>query len=65
MMIRRSFDPPSWIALHVIAVDTTPGGEAVLWEGPEVEAIIVACSIPGIFPAVVLVRGRLSAETAG
>jgi NTE family protein len=38
--------------LHVIAYDVTTGGEAVLSEGPAVEAIVAACSIPGIFPAV-------------
>jgi NTE family protein len=64
MMIRSSIDRRSWIAFHVIAVDPTSGGEAVLSEGPEVEAIIAACSIPGIFPAVVLVGGRLSADIA-
>ena len=40
------------IPLHVVAFDVTTGAEAVLSEGPAVEAIVAACSIPGIFPAV-------------
>jgi len=55
MTIRSSIDWPSWIPLHVIAVDTISRGEALLSEGAEPEAIIAACSISGIFPAVVLV----------
>ena len=42
------------IPLHVIAFDITTGAEAVLSEGPAVEAILAACSIPGIFPAVAM-----------
>ena len=42
------------IPLHVIAFDITTGEEAVLSEGPAVEAIVAACSIPGVFPAVAL-----------
>jgi NTE family protein len=42
------------IPLYVIAFDITTGTEAVLSEGPAVEAIVAACSIPGIFPAVAL-----------
>ena len=64
MMIRSSIDRRSWIPFHVIAVDPTSGGEAAFSEGPEAEAIIAACSIPGIFPGVVLVGGRLSADIA-
>jgi NTE family protein len=40
------------VPLHVIAFDITSGTEAVLSEGPAAEAIVAACSIPGIFPAV-------------
>jgi NTE family protein len=38
--------------LHVVAFDITSGEEIVLTEGPAAEAIVAACSIPGIFPAV-------------
>ena len=42
----------------------TSGWEALLAEGPAAEAIIAACSIPGIFPGVVLVGSRLSTDIA-
>jgi predicted acylesterase/phospholipase RssA len=64
MMIRSSIDRRSSIAFHVIAVDPTTGGETLLSEGPAAEAIIAACSIPGIFPGVVLVGSRLSTDIA-
>jgi NTE family protein len=43
----------------VIAFDITSGTEAVLSEGPAAEAIVAACSIPGIFPAVSIGDRRL------
>lgn len=64
MMIRSSIDRRSWIPLHVIAVEPTSGWEALLAEGAAAEAIIAACSIPGIFPGVVLVGSRLSTDIA-
>jgi NTE family protein len=42
------------IPLHLIAYDVRGGGEAVLSEGPAHEAILAACSIPGIFPPVAI-----------
>jgi NTE family protein len=37
------------VPLSLIAFDVTVGAEAVLCDGPAVDAIIAACSIPGIF----------------
>ena len=48
----------------MIAVEPTSGWEALLAEGAAAEAIIAACSIPGIFPGVVLVGSRLSTDIA-
>jgi NTE family protein len=38
------------VPLSLIAFDVTVGAEAVLCDGPAVDAILAACSIPGIFP---------------
>jgi hypothetical protein len=46
MTIQSSIHRQSWIPLHAIAVHPTTGRETVLSEGPAVEAIIAACSIP-------------------
>jgi NTE family protein len=40
--------------LHVVAFDISAGDEAVLSEGPALDAIVAACSIPGILPAVAI-----------
>jgi NTE family protein len=40
------------VPLHLIAYDITAGSETVLSEGPALEAIVAACSIPGVFPPV-------------
>jgi NTE family protein len=40
------------VPLHLVTYDLTAGGETVLCQGPALEAIVAACSIPGIFPPV-------------
>jgi NTE family protein len=40
------------VPLHLVAYDIAAGDETVLCEGPALEAIVAACSIPGIFPPV-------------
>jgi NTE family protein len=40
------------VPLSLIAFDVTTGAETVLCDGPAVDAILAACSIPGIFPPV-------------
>jgi NTE family protein len=40
------------VPLSLIAFDVIGGAEAVLCDGPAIDAIIAACSIPGIFPPV-------------
>jgi NTE family protein len=40
--------------LHVVAFDISAADEAVLSEGPALDAIVAACSIPGILPPVAL-----------
>jgi NTE family protein len=40
------------IPLHLVAFDLIGGREVLLSEGPAVEAIVAAASIPGIFPPV-------------
>jgi NTE family protein len=40
--------------LHVVAFDISAGDEAVLSEGPAHDAIVAACSIPGILPPVAI-----------
>jgi NTE family protein len=42
----------SIIPLHLVAFDLIEGREARLSEGPAVEAIVAAASIPGVFPPV-------------
>jgi NTE family protein len=46
------------VPLSVVAFDVGTGSEAVLSEGPAVDAIVASCSIPGIFPPV-RIDGRL------
>jgi NTE family protein len=38
------------VPLSLIAFDVTAGAEVALGDGPAVDAILAACSIPGIFP---------------
>jgi len=40
------------VPLKLIAFDVTAGAETLLSKGPAVDAILAACSIPGIFPPV-------------
>ncbi len=40
------------VPLHVAAFDIRAGRETLLSEGPALEAIVAAASIPGVFPAV-------------
>jgi NTE family protein len=40
--------------LHVVAFDISSGDEAVLSEGPALDSIVAACSIPGILPPVAI-----------
>src|SRR3954465_97645 len=40
--------------LHVVAFDISAGDEAVLSEGPAHDAIVAACSIPGVLPPVAI-----------
>jgi NTE family protein len=40
--------------LSLVAFDITTGTEAVLCDGPAADAIVAACSIPGIFPPVAI-----------
>jgi NTE family protein len=40
------------IPLHLVTFDLIEGREALLSEGPAVEAIVAAASIPGVFPPV-------------
>ena len=42
------------VPLSLVAFDLNAGTEAVLCEGPAVDAIVAACSIPGIFPPVAI-----------
>jgi NTE family protein len=42
------------VPLSLVAFDVTTGTEAVLCDGPAVDAIVAACSIPGIFPPVAI-----------
>lgn len=37
---------------HLVAFDVTTGAEALLCDGPVVEAILASCAIPGVFPPV-------------
>lgn len=47
------------IPLHLVAFDLTEGREALLSEGPAVDAVAAAASIPGVFPAVEIAHRRL------
>ncbi|MEA2201655.1 MAG: hypothetical protein QOI89_2251 [Solirubrobacteraceae bacterium] len=42
------------VPLSLVAFDITTGTEAVLRDGPAADAIVAACSIPGIFPPVAI-----------
>lgn len=42
------------IPLSLVAFDVNAGSEAVLRDGPAIDAILAACSIPGIFPPVAI-----------
>jgi NTE family protein len=42
------------VPLSLVAFDVNAGTEAVLCDGPAVDAIVAACSIPGIFPPVAM-----------
>jgi NTE family protein len=42
------------VPLSLVAFDVSAGNEAVLCDGPAVDAIVAACSIPGIFPPVAI-----------
>jgi NTE family protein len=42
------------VPLSLVAFDVNAGTEAVLCDGPAVDAIVAACSIPGIFPPVAI-----------
>jgi len=42
------------VPLSLVAFDISTGIEAVLCDGPAVDAIVAACSIPGIFPPVAI-----------
>jgi NTE family protein len=47
------------VPLHVVAFDLIEGREALLSEGPAVDAITAAASIPGVFPPVTIGERRL------
>jgi NTE family protein len=47
------------IPLHLVAFDLTDGCERVLSEGPAMEAVVAAASIPGVFPPVEIDQQRL------
>jgi NTE family protein len=47
------------IPLHVAAFDLTEGRELVLSEGPAVDSVVAAASIPGVFPPVAIGGRRL------
>jgi NTE family protein len=42
------------VPLSLVAFDVNAGTEAILCDGPAVDAIVAACSIPGIFPPVAI-----------
>jgi NTE family protein len=42
------------VPLSLVAFDVSAAEEAVLCDGPAVDAIVAACSIPGIFPPVAI-----------
>ena len=47
------------IPLHLLTFDLACGREALLSEGPAVDSVLAAASIPGIFPPVTIGDGRL------
>ena len=47
------------IPLHLVAFDLIEGREVLLSEGPAVETIVAAASIPGVFPPVQIADRRL------
>jgi NTE family protein len=47
------------IPLHVVAFDLSEGREVLLSEGPSVDAVAAAASIPGVFPPVEMAERRL------
>jgi NTE family protein len=47
------------VPLHVVAFDVIEGREVLLSEGPAVDAITAAASIPGVFPPVAIGERRL------
>jgi NTE family protein len=47
------------VPLHVVAFDAIEGREVLLSEGPALEAIVAAASIPGVFPPVAIGERRL------
>jgi NTE family protein len=47
------------IPLHLVALDLTQGRELLLWEGPVVDMVVAAASIPGVLPPVAAGGRRL------
>ena len=47
------------IPLHLVAFDLVEGRELVLSEGPAVDSVVAAASIPGVFPPVAIGARRL------
>jgi NTE family protein len=47
------------IPLHLVAFDLTQGHELLLSDGPAVDAVAAAASIPGVFPPVEIGHHRL------
>lgn len=47
------------IPLHLVAFDLTEGREVLLSEGPVIDLVIAAASIPGVFPPVAIGGRRL------
>jgi NTE family protein len=47
------------IPLHLVAFDLTEGRELLLSEGPAIDAVAAAASIPGVFPPVEIDHQRL------
>ena len=47
------------IALHLVAFDLVEGREVLVSEGPALDSVLAAASIPGVFPAVAMGKRRL------
>jgi NTE family protein len=47
------------IPLHLVAFDLSKGCEVLLSQGPAVESVLAAASIPGVFPPVAIAGRRL------